>query len=459
MTSADTSQATLFDWYTTNEDRVHKDYFRFLSYESISTDPDYKDQVLECAGFVEEELRSIGFAVERWTTSGHPTLYAEWLKAGTDKPTVLIYNHYDVQPVDPLELWKSPPFEPTVRDGEVYARGAQDNKGQCWYTLQALKALMERDGALPVNIKLCIEGEEECGSAGLAGILKQRAAQLRADFLLVVDVGIHSMDAPSITLGTRGLVAMTITATGSNTDMHSGSYGGIAYNPNHALIEILAKLRDADGRITVPGFYEGVQEPSAGFDLDFDTDAYRNMFESEPTGGEKAYPPGISGTLRPTLEVNGISGGYTGPGFKTVIPAQASAKVSCRLVPGQDPHVVGERVARHIESLAPKGVTISVALKPGGGIASQSRPDSAVAQAFRKAYEEVFQKPCASIVEGGSIPIAADLAKTAGAETLFVGLALPGDAIHAPNEHFGLDRLKKGFLIVARGLEHLGQTG
>lgn len=446
--------------YKQNEKQILQDYFTFLKFQSISSEPKYKKDCQECADWLEKYVQKIGFKTEQWPTTGHPVIYAENLDAGPTKPTLLIYNHYDVQPVDPLELWVSPPFEPTIRDGEVYARGAQDNKGQCFYTLQGLKALMDRDGKFPVNIKLCIEGEEECGSVSLPDLLKQKAKQLKADYLAIVDMGMPEKNTPAVTLGVRGIVTMDVELEGPNTDMHSGTHGGVVQNPNIALIKLLSKLHDANGKVAVPGFYDEIVEipakEKADITFEFDAARYRKIFGVDPHGGEKNLNPLERAWLRPTIEINGINGGYSGSGFKTVIPSKAIAKISCRLVPNMDPHRTGEIVYKFLKENAPAGITVKVDIHPGGGRAVRASPHSKIARAFSKAYEEIYQKPCQRILGGGSIPIVTDLAEASKSEVVLMGLGLDDDKIHAPNEHFGVDRLEKGHLIIARTLEILG---
>lgn len=449
--------------FSQKKEQALKDYYTFLKFQSVSSEPSFKDQVISCADWLASYLKDMGFQVELWPTSGHPVIYATYLKAGSEKPTLLIYNHYDVQPVDPVELWESPPFDPVVREGEVYARGAQDNKGQCFYVIQALKALIEKDHALPINVKLCIEGEEECGSAGLSSILSKKAKELKADYLAIVDLGLPKPDVPAITLGIRGLVTMDVEVEGSNRDLHSGSHGGIVYNPIHALVEILAKTRDpSSGRILVPGFYDGIEEitdeEKSKISFDLDAEDYQETFGTVPSGGEKKFSPLERNWLRPTLEINGICGGYCGAGFKTVIPAKAFAKISCRLVPKQDPNKIGQLVASFLEKNAPEGTRVKAHVHPGVGVAVHSKVSSKIVQAFAKAYQDVFKAPCEFIFEGASIPVTAELAKTSHAEVVLVGLGLATDRIHSPNEHFGLDRIEKGFLIIARTLQILGES-
>lgn len=446
--------------YQTNEKQILQDFFTFLKFQSISSEPDHKEETKKCADWVVDFLKKIGFTVELWETGKHPIIFASYLKAGHEQPTLLIYNHYDVQPVDPLELWSSPPFEPAVRHGQVYARGAQDNKGQCFYTLQALKTMIETQGSLPINIKLCIEGEEECGSESLSNILEIKKEQLKADYLAIIDLGMRSLGQPSLTLGIRGIVTMDVELQGASRDAHSGCNGGLLYNPNHALVELLAKLRDREGKILVPGFYDEIlplsQDECKEISWTFDAKEYEKDMGAMPTGGEKNFQHLERNWIRPTLEINGISGGYSGAGFKTVIPAKASAKISCRLVPGQDPEKIGHLVAAFLEKNTPEGIRVSVNIHKGG-TAVRSKADSKVVQAFAKAYTEVFGRPCEFILEGASIPIVTELAEACGAEVVLAGLGLQEDCIHAPDEHFGLDRLQFGYLTVIRALSLLSK--
>lgn len=445
-------------FFLQNKNEALNDFSTFLRFPSISSEPSYRDEVHQCANWVENYLQNVGLKTEKWETSGHPVIFGECLDAGPSQPTLLLYNHYDVQPVDPLELWKTDPFDPQIIDGEIYARGAQDNKGQCFYTMLALKALKKKTGKFPINIKIIIEGEEEFGSKGLTGILKKYEKRLSADYLAVVDVGIPDRKTPAVTLGVRGLIGFQIIVKGSTTDLHSGSHGGIVYNPNHALAEILSKLRNPDGSIAVPGFYDEVQEiPKEVLNhlyLEFNEEKYLQDFGAKTTGGEKKYPPSYRVSLRPTLEVNGMWGGYIGEGFKTVIPAEAGAKITCRLVPNMDPIKTGQRVIDFIKSIAPPGISVEATIFHGGK-AVRANPKSKIVSALKESYEEVFEKPCCFVFEGGSIPITTALAETSKSEIVLFGVGLPDDRIHAPNEHFGIDRLEQGFLIVVRAIEKL----
>lgn len=450
---------SLKQYFKNSKKEILEDYYTFLRFQSVSSESQYKEQLLACVEWLKNYLQNIGFKVEIWPTKGHPTIFATYENAGPLQPTLLIYNHYDVQPVDPLELWKSPPFEPTERDGEIYARGAQDNKGQCFYILLALKKLIERDGTLPINIKLCIEGEEECGSAGLTSILNEKRTSLKTDYLAVVDLGMEAATKPAITLGTRGLVTMDIEVTGTHTDLHSGSHGGIAFNPIHALVKLLSMARDETGKITIPHFYDDVsplkEKEKQQLSLNFDIDQYEANFGAKPTGGEHSFTALERAWIRPTFEINGINGGYSGDGFKTVIPSRASAKVSCRLVPNQDPKKIGTLVADFLISKAPSGTKVTVHVHPGDGKAIRANLDSKAVKAFANAYEVVFNTPCNYIYAGGSIPVIAALTEACQGEVIMVGLGLASDCIHAPNEHFGIDRIEKGFLSTALAIENL----
>jgi acetylornithine deacetylase/succinyl-diaminopimelate desuccinylase-like protein len=438
---------------------IMQDFYQFLSFPSISSEAEYKQDMQACVTWLADYLNKMGFQTELWETTGHPTLFASYMQAGADKPTLLIYNHYDVQPVDPLEEWHSSPFQPVERGGMVYARGAQDNKGQCFYVIQALKLFLESQGALPINVKLCIEGEEEIGSAGLGRLLPHKIEALQADYVAIVDLGLRDAQVPAITLGIRGIVTMDVEVKCSHHDLHSGTHGGIVFNPIHALIDLLGSLRNEQGAITVPGFYDNVMEmplnERSQVSFQFNTADYQKMTGAYPVGGEKSYSALERAWIRPTLEINGISGGYTGKGFKTVIPAKAVAKLSCRLVPHQDPHQIGELVANYLRQNAPAGVQVTVHTHEGGGKAVRTKASAKVVKAFANAFEDVFNVPCEFIFEGASIPIVTELTEACGGDTVLIGLGLSSDLIHAPNEHFGIDRLEKGILVIARALELL----
>ena len=444
-----------------DKSKIEEDFFEFLRFESIGTDPAFKEQTLACADWVEKYLKDSGLDVERFETDGFPILMGSWLKAGPDKPTVLLYNHYDVQPVDPIEKWVSPPFEPTVRDGEVYARGATDNKGPCMYVMAAIRSLLKEKGELPVNVKLIIEGEEESGSVNFGPFLEKHAEAVKADNVLIVDVGLHSMERPSVTIGTRGLVSMEVTLKGSDVDLHSGSFGGLAYNPNHALAELLARMRDENGKIAIPGFYDNVETLSdkerREIDFNFDEQALATQLGIQCTGGEKGYSPLESAWLRPTLEVNGISGGYAGEGFKTVIPMQANAKISCRLAPGQDPDRISSLIEKFVKDNTPDGIEAEFKAHAGKGVAVRTSPTSKLVQICVQAVSHATEKDTSCVLEGATIPITAALRDASGGEVAYLGYMLPEDCLHAPNERYGLDRLEIGFHTICEVLELLAK--
>ena len=456
---SESSFSMMQEWIEIHRAELLEEFKTFLKFPSISSEPEFKQSVLDCANWVANYLKELKFQVELWRTEGHPIIYASDMRAGPDKPTLLIYHHYDVQPVDPIEKWESPPFEPTINKGEIYARGAQDNKGQCFYTLQALKLLREKKGTFPVNIKLCIEGEEEVGSSGLAHIMKNKKEALKADYLAIVDLGLRHADQPALTLGIRGILTLDVEVQSAHTDLHSGSHGGIVLNPIHALVKLLASLRDEGGKITIPGFYDDLQEISAkersSVSFDFDSNEYFQQTGAHPNGGETTFSVLERAWIRPTLEINGISGGYAGTGFKTVIPAKAFAKISCRLVPGQQPAKIGRLIAEYLKKNEPLGTQVTIQVHSGQGEAVRISPEAKVVKAFAKAFEEVFHSPCTFIFEGASIPIVPELAKVCGGDTILLGLGLTTDQIHAPNEHFGIDRLEKGILIMSRAIELL----
>lgn len=452
-----THLSDLKSWYQKNFQQILRDYFKFLSFPSISTDPAHQKDVNATAQWLQSYLLNIGMDTTLWETKGHPIVFAQNLKAGPLRPTVLIYHHYDVQPVDPLELWKTGPFQPEERDGKVYARGASDNKGQCFYTLTALKALKE----LNVNVKLFIEGEEECGSEGTIAVLAEKKEALKADYLLVVDGGIPNKETPAINLGLRGILAMEVICLNSKIDLHSGVFGGVALNPNRVLVELLGKLWDGDGKVAVPGFYDEVERFSEKqknvFNQECDPDHFRKNFGIKAFHKEKGYSLWESSVMRPTLEINGISGGYAGAGFKTVIPSKAVAKISCRLVSKQDPEKISQQIETFLKDQAPQGIDLQV-ISDHGGKPFLTDPGTKIVEIASSAYAEVFQKPCQKVLCGASVPIVADLCAASQAEAIVMGVSLVDDDIHAPNEHFNLECFEKGFLVMGTILNRLGET-
>lgn len=445
------------EWVSVHRSQLRDDYFQFLRFRSISTESAFKQEIVACAEWVRDYLSESKFKAELIQTPVHPVVFAEDCHAGPSKPTVLIYGHYDVQPVDPLELWKSDPFTPTERDGKVYARGAVDDKGQIFFAMAALRMLREL-GPLPVNVKFCIEGEEEAASMGFLSVLKKEERRLKADYLLVVDYDSYDEKTPAINLGARGILSMDVSLTGSDGDLHSGMMGGIAYNPNRALVELLAKLYHPDGRVAVDGFYDDVVEPSAeekqAYPQRTEKVDYTKKFGIHAFGGEQGRTLQEANVFRPVLEINGIGGGYSGPGFKTVIPAKAIAKISCRLVPNQDPEKIGRQITAFLQKHCISGMKLEVKVHAGAA-AYRANPYSKLAAAVASASEEVMGRPCQRTLSGASVPIVGPLSAAAKAEAVGMGYGLPTDQIHAPNEHFDLQRLERGLLTVAKALERL----
>lgn len=446
-----------------------------LRIPSISTEPERAGDVRRAAEFVAAELRRIGMENVRLieTTSathanGHPLVYADYLKAapvkGKPATTVLIYGHYDVQPVEPLDEWKSPPFEPTERDGNIYARGAVDDKGQMWMHVKALESLFAaNDGGLPVNVRVIVEGEEEVGGEGIAAFVREHPEMLRADVALVSDTEMFAPDLPTLCVGLRGMIYTEIEARGARTDLHSGMYGGAAPNPLMALVEIISQLKDAAGQITIPGIYDHVAKPTdaelaAWKSLPFDEEHYR---ETEVGSTELTGEPGYSVLertwARPTLEVHGIAGGFTGAGAKTVIPARAIAKVSMRLVPDMTPGDSFTQLKAYVESICPKGITLEVRLIHSGDPVVVST-DNPYVRAATLAMHTVFAKETVFVRGGGSIPIVGDFIRELGTPTLLMGFGLPDDNLHAPNEKFHLANFHRGIESIVRFLSRVGDV-
>ncbi len=439
----------LKEWYKTHEGEVWKDFCAFLRFQSIGTDPHFKEQTHQTAHWLCNYMLGIGLKADVWQTPGHPVVFG-YYEAGPEYPTLMIYNHYDVQPVDPLELWISPPFEPTLRGGKVFARGAVDNKGQCFYALTAVKAALQLAKKLQMNLKVFIEGEEESGSEGTSALIRERKEELKADDLLVLDFDIPSLSAPGVTVGMRGLITLEVECENARADLHSGTHGGIALNPNRALATLLAKLWDEKGRVTLPHFYDDVEKMDATLiDMTFNEVEYRKRFGVGALCREEGYSLKESNGVRPVLEINGMSGGYTGEGVKTIIPAKARAKLSCRLVPHQDPQKILRALKEYFERNIPPGMRITFKER-GGAPAYRSRLNSPLIGKVRSAYEEVFQKPCSYCFCGASVPIIVELAAATGGDVALMGMGLAEDDIHAPNEHFGMDRFELGFLVMGR---------
>lgn len=436
-----------------NQERFLNELIDLLKIPSISADPSYKDNVYACAQHLADNLTNIGIEnVEICQTAGYPIVYGDKI-VDASLPTVLVYGHYDVQPADPLELWTSPPFEPVIKvtdkhpQGAIFARGACDDKGQMFMHVKAVEAMLA-SGEMPCNVKFMIEGEEEVGSANLGIFIKENKAKLKADIILVSDTGMLANDVPSITTGLRGLSYVEVEVTGPNRDLHSGLYGGCVANPINILAQMIASLHDANGKITIPGFYDKVvdltdEERAEMAKAPFSHEAYCQALDLKDTLGEAGYSTPERGSIRPTLDVNGIWGGYTGEGAKTVIASKAYAKISMRLVPDQDPEEITQLFKTHFEAIAPNAVRVVV--KPHhGGQAAVTPIDSIGYKAASLAYEKAFGKKPIPVRSGGSIPIIALFEQELGLKSILMGFGLDSDAIHSPNEHYGLFNYNKG---------------
>jgi acetylornithine deacetylase/succinyl-diaminopimelate desuccinylase-like protein len=446
-----------------NQQRFLGELKDLLRIPSVSTAPEHKDDVRRAADFVANGLRSIGMEnVEIIPTKGHPLIYADWLHAA-GKPTVLCYAHYDVQPAEPLNEWISPPFEPTERNQNIYARGAVDDKGQLWMEIKAIEALMKgHGGKLPINVKFIIEGEEEVGGESIAAYLRKEKTRLKADFALVCDTELFAPNLPTLCVGLRGLVYTEIEAKGAMTDLHSGMYGGAAPNPLFALVEILSKLKDAKGHILIPGFYKGVKAPSkdelkAWKRLPFKEEHYRKTeVGSKVLTGEPGYSVLYRTWARPTLEVHGMPGGFIAAGAKTVIPAKASAKVSMRLVPNQDADEIFKRYTKFVKKLTPKGIEINIKLHSKGPACVVNTNNRFIKPAT-EAMREVFKKDTVFIRSGGSIPVVTDFQDVLKIPSVMMGFGLPDDNLHAPNEKFHIPNFYRGIESIIRFFEKVGE--
>jgi acetylornithine deacetylase/succinyl-diaminopimelate desuccinylase-like protein len=445
-----------------NQQRFLGELKDLLRIPSVSTAPEHKDDVRRAADFVANEMRRIGMEnVEIIATKGHPLIYSDWLHA-PGKPTVLCYAHYDVQPAEPLNEWISPPFEPTERNQNIYARGAVDDKGQLWMEIKAVEALMRgHNGKLPLNVKFIIEGEEEVGGESIAAYVRKEKAKLKADFALVCDTELFAPDLPTLCVGLRGLVYTEISAQGAKTDLHSGMYGGAAPNPLFALVEIISKLKDAKGRILIPGFYKGLKTPTkdelkAWKRLPFNEEHYRKTeVGSKVLTGEPGYSVLYRTWARPTLEVHGMPGGFVASGAKTVIPARASAKVSMRLVPKQDPDDVLKRYTKFVKKLTPKGIDVNIKVHSKGPACVVDTNNRFIKPAT-EAMHEVFKKDTVFIRSGGSIPIVTDFQDVLKLPSVMMGFGLPDDNLHAPNEKFHIPNFYRGIESIIRFFEKLG---
>ncbi len=449
-----------------NGARFVEELKELLRIPSISTTPERAGDTRRAAEFVADGLRKAGMEnvklVETSTAkrTGHPLVYADWFGA-PGKPTVLCYGHYDVQPPDPLDEWKSPPFEPEERDGNIYARGAVDDKGQMWMHVKALESALVNGGKLPVNIRVIIEGEEEVGGEGIATFVREHGDQLKADAALVSDTEMFAPELPTLCVGLRGMIYTELEARGAMTDLHSGMYGGAAPNPFVALAQVIAKLKDEDGHIAIPGFYDEIEEPTkdelkAWKSLPFDVEHYRKTeVGSTELTGEAKFSVLERTWSRPTMDVHGMPGGFTGAGAKTVIPARATAKISFRLVPNMKPETAFAKYKKFVESVCPKGITMEARLIHSGEPIVVST-DNDYVRAASAAMKEVFGKETVFVRGGGSIPIVGDFVRELGIPTVMMGFGLPDDNLHAPNEKFHLANFHRGIESILRFFDKVG---
>lgn len=444
-----------------NRATARDELFEFLRIPSVSARSEHNPDTARAADWVANSLRSIGVTATIYPTKGHPIVVGEWRKAPPGAPTVLVYGHYDVQPAEPLDLWESPPFEPTVRDGKIFARGSVDDKGQLYLHVKALQAHLAARGTLPVNVIVLAEGEEEVGSENLEAFIEAHKDLLKCDAVVISDSAMFAPGLPSILSSLRGIAYFQIDVQGPSTDLHSGSYGGAVMNPAMALARILATMHDADGHIAIEGFYDKVRDwgsdaRKAIEALPFKEETLRDETGSPELAGEKDYSTLERLWMRPTCEVNGLLSGYTGEGAKTVLPARAMAKVSCRLVPDQNPDEIERLMRAHVQRVAPKGVTAQVKHLHGG------RPwradlDGPLFEAARRALASAFDREPVITGEGGSIPVVGDFQRILNAPVLLVGFGLPGENAHAPNEWMSEDNYHRGTKAMAALWDELGR--
>ena len=443
-----------------NQGRFLDEVFEFLRMPSISTKSEHDSDTRSTAEWLGERMRAAGLDAEVCETPGHPIVVGEWRGAGPEAPTVLIYGHYDVQPPEPLGPWLSPPFEPTIRDGNIYARGSADDKGQLYMHVKAIEALLAVSGSLPVNVVVLAEGEEEVGSPNLIPFLEANLERLGCDVCVISDTGMFAKGLPSLGFSLRGLAYFEIHVTGANSDLHSGEYGGAVRNPGNALSAMIASLHDEDGRIAIPGFYDDVLEWDAATReqiaaLPHSDDEYRASLGLTELVGEVGYSTLERLWIRPTCDVNGMLCGYTGEGAKTVLPNHAMAKVSFRLVPDQDESRVKELLVAHLDAIAPSGVTVEVR-ELHGGRPWRATLEGPYFEAASEALEEAFGTRPVPMGGGGSIPIVVEFEERLQAPVLLVGFSLPGCNLHAPNEWLPVENYEKGIAALALLYQKLG---
>ncbi|MGA3268697.1 MAG: dipeptidase [Verrucomicrobiota bacterium] len=440
---------TVLDYLQSNQDRFVAELCQFLRFPSVSAQVEYKADLRACADWLAEHCRQIGLDAQVCPTKGHPIVLARTLRAGSPaKPHFMVYGHYDVQPPEPLDLWKSPPFEPRVQGRSLFARGSTDNKGQVFAHLKAAEAYLKTGTPLPCDLTFVIEGEEEVGSASLESFLQQRRAELSCDAVVVSDTGMPDADHPALTYSLRGIIAFELALHGPSRDLHSGIFGGAVDNPAMALSQLLARVRGKNGRIVIPGFYDGVA-PLSAYErrelkrLPLSDRKLQQLLGVKKLFGERGFTPTEQRSARPTFEINGLTSGYQGEGSKTIVPAWARAKITCRLVPHQKPARVRKVVCDYLRKICPP--TVRLEIEAGHGAeAYLVSPQSPQAQAALRALREGFQREPVLLREGGSIPIVNEFKRVLGADTLLLGLGLPEDNAHSPNEKFDLDCFANG---------------
>ncbi|MQA30521.1 MAG: dipeptidase [Luteitalea sp.] len=453
----------VIDFINVNRERYLEELKALLAIPSISALPEHAADIRRCAEWCGAEMERIGLQnVRLIETPGNPVVYGDWLGAA-GAPTILFYGHYDVQPVDPLNLWESPPFEATIRDGEIYARGSADDKGQVFMHMKAVEAHLKENGRLPLNIKFILEGEEEVGSEHLDDFINSHKTELAADVVVISDSAMFARGVPSICYGLRGLVYFQIDLRGSSTDLHSGSFGGAVANPAFVLAQMIAQMKDRGGRVKIPGFYDEVQplqeeERQAWASLPFNEKKYRKDFGVPKLAGETGFTTLERTWARPTLEVNGLLSGFTGEGAKTVLPAVAMAKISMRLVPNQDPNTIAERFEAYVKKLAPKTVTVQVT-RMHGGKPWMTSFDNAFVQAAGRAIEKGFGRAPIFTREGGSIPVVSTFQEVLGLPSVLFGVGLPDENAHAPNEKLDLANFHNGVIASAYLYDEIARIG
>jgi len=438
---------TPFSYLKKTQNKRRKDLFTLLSFPSVSAKSEHKKDVAACAGWLKKHLTDIGFKSKIYPTKGHPIVYAEYF-VDKNLPTVLYYGHYDVQPPEPLNLWKTKPFKAQIRDGYIYARGSCDDKGQVFAQIKGLEAVIKTEGTLPVNVKMLIEGEEETHSVNLPLFIKKNKKLLKADVVVVSDTAQFSKQLPAVTFGLRGIASIEVFVYGPDMDLHSGGFGGAVGNPVNILCDMVSQLHDKNGKIAIPGFYKDCKPISSWVRKHFKRLPYSDAKYKKAIGipaihGEKKYTTYEKVTGRPTCDVNGITGGYQGEGAKTIIPSYASCKITMRLVPDMDPHDICNKIEKYFKKIAPKSVRVKVD-KHGGAKAVEVPVDGPWLEAARKAIKTGFGKEPVFIKEGGSIPIVVEFKETLGLETLLIGFGQNDDNIHSPNERFRVTDFERG---------------